>query len=44
MSWFFGCEAHGILASQPGIEPAPPLTNGHQGSPKFYFLDDQRES
>ena len=23
MSWFFGCEAHGILAPWPGVEPTP---------------------
>ena len=25
---FFGCEACGILASQPGIEPVPPALEG----------------
>ena len=25
---FFGCEACGILAPQPGIEPAPPALEG----------------
>ena len=28
MFWFFGCEACGILAPQPGIEPAPPALEG----------------
>ena len=28
MSWFFGHEARGILASQPGIKPAPPALEG----------------
>ena len=28
MSWFFGCEAYGILASQPGIKPIPPALEG----------------
>ena len=28
MSWFFGHEALGILASQPGIKPAPPALEG----------------
>ena len=37
MFWFFGCEACGILASRPGISPAPPaledkvLTTGPPG-------------
>ena len=26
--WFFGCEACGILAPWPGIEPLPPLLKG----------------
>ena len=28
MFWFFGHEACGILAPQPGIEPAPPALEG----------------
>ena len=28
MFWFFGQEACGILASRPGIEPAPPALEG----------------
>ena len=28
MFWFFGCEARGILAPQPGIKPAPPALDG----------------
>ena len=28
MFWFFGCEARGILALGPGIEPAPPALEG----------------
>ena len=28
MFWFFGHEAHGILALRPGIEPAPPALEG----------------
>ena len=28
MSWFFGCEAFGILAPQPEIEPTPPALEG----------------
>ena len=28
MFWFFGREACGILAPQPGIEPAPPVLEG----------------
>ena len=28
MFWFFGPEACGILAPQPGIEPAPPALEG----------------
>ena len=28
MFWFFGLEAHGILASQPGIEPRTPALEG----------------
>ena len=39
MFWFFGLEALGILAAQPGIKPTPPalevrvLTLDHKGSP-----------
>ena len=28
MFWIFGCEACGILAPQPGIEPALPALEG----------------
>ena len=28
MFWFFGHKACGILAPQPGIEPAPPALEG----------------
>ena len=28
MFWFFGCDACGILAPRPGIEPAPPALEG----------------
>ena len=28
MFWFFGHEAYGILASQPGIEPTPSALEG----------------
>ena len=28
MFWFFGHEACGILAPQPGIEPTPPALEG----------------
>ena len=28
MFWFFGPEAGGILAPQPGIEPTPPALEG----------------
>ena len=28
MCWFFGPEACGILAAQPGIEPTPPALEG----------------
>ena len=41
MFWFFGQEACGILASRPGIEPAPPalegevLTTGPPGKSPF---------
>ena len=45
MFCFFGWEACGILAPQPGIEPAPPalegevLTTGLPGkSPKLFYL------
>ena len=41
--WFFGCMACGILASWPGIKPAPPASKGevltmqdHQGSPCIF--------
>ena len=39
MSWFFGHEARGILASQPGIKPAPPALEGEiltTGPPEKY--------
>ena len=42
MFWFFGCEACGISAPQPGMEPTPPalevkvLTTGPPGSLCFY--------
>ena len=47
MFWFFGYEACGILASQPGIKPTSPalegevLISGPQGSLKlkhFYVI------
>ena len=44
MFWFFGCEACGILAPWPGIEPAPPtlegevLTTGLPGKSLDFFL------
>ena len=28
MFWFFVCEARGILAPRPGIEPTPPALEG----------------
>ena len=28
MFWFLGCEAYGILAPQPGVEPAPLALEG----------------
>ena len=43
MFWFFGREACGILAPQPGTEPAPPavegevLTTGPPGSPQDLY-------
>ena len=45
MYWFFGYKAHGILAPQPGMKPAPPalegkvLTTGPPGKSQFsmYF-------
>ena len=46
MFWFFGREACGILAPQPGIEPAPPalqgkvLTTGPSGKSHLPFLFD----
>ena len=42
MFWFFGCEACGILAPQPGIESRPPalegevLTTGPPGKSPIY--------
>ena len=54
MFWFFGHEAFGILAPQPGIEPAPPvveeegevLTTGlsgkSQASSYLNFVKQQR--
>ena len=45
MLWFFGREAHGILAPRPGMEPTPPalegevLTAGPPGkSPMTFFF------
>ena len=41
MFWFFGHKACGILAPQPGIEPAPPTleglfsTTGPQGKSQY---------
>ena len=48
MFWFFGCEACGILAPQPGIEPAPPaleskvLTTGRPGKSRHSGFYPQR--
>ena len=45
MFWFFGLEACGILAPQPGIEPVPPaledevLTTGPLGKSLLVTLD-----
>ena len=45
MFWFFGCEACDILAPRPGVEPAPPasegevLTTGLPGKSRVYFLN-----
>ena len=43
MSWFFGHEARGILASQPGIKPAPPALEGEilttEPPEKFQFYN-----
>ena len=42
--WFFGCEAHGILAPWPEFTPTCPaledkvLTTGLPGVPRVYFL------
>ena len=33
MFWFFGPEVCGILASKPGIEPAPPVLESRVLSP-----------
>ena len=45
MFWVFGCEAHGILSPQPGIEPAPPALEGKSltaglplKSPLLFFI------
>ena len=44
MFWFFGCEARGISAPRPGIEPVPPalegevLTTGPPGK-SWYILN-----
>ena len=44
MFWFFGHETCGILASQPGIKPAPPaledevLATGLAGKPQAFTL------
>ena len=51
MFWFLGCEGCGILAPQPGIEPAPPplegkvLTTGLPGKSlsKYLFNEWRRE-
>ena len=44
MFWFFGREAYGILAPQPGIEPTPPALEGEvlttgppEKSPRLYL-------
>ena len=45
MFWFFGCEVHGILGFELGIERSPPVLIGkqsfksldHQGSPQISF-------
>ena len=48
MFWFFGNEAGGILASGPGIEPAPPalegevLTTGLPGKSHLGFTLEQK--
>ena len=34
MFWFFGSEACGIVAPQPGIKPAPPSLEGEV----FFFF------
>ena len=47
MFWFFGHEACGIFAPQPGIEPAPAalegkvLTTGPSGKCLFYILSNE---
>ena len=43
MSWSFGCQACGIVASQPGIKLSPPALEGkvlttEQGSPNSVIL------
>ena len=49
MFWFFGPEAYGILAPQPGIEPAPPalegevLTTGPPGKSLRVFIMNRFE-
>ena len=46
MLWIFGCEACGILAPQPGMEPVPPtledevLTTGLPGKSQNYCFFD----
>ena len=46
MFWFFGRHVCGVLAPQPGIEPAPPalegevLTTGPPGKPNGIFFVD----
>ena len=47
MLWFFGHEACGILAPQPGIEPTPPalegevLTTGSPGKSLYFWFFSQ---
>ena len=49
MFWGFGHEARGILAPQPGIEPAPPaldgevLTTGLLGKSREVYQYNERE-
>ena len=38
MVWLFGCDANGMLAPQPGIEPATPVLEGKDLNTDHHFI------